>query len=228
MHSITKSNEEIYRKVFQNTCQNIKVKTYIDIGSFDGLESIKLGKLVNAKKIICVDHDSKALNRARKRGCQTILADLNTKIPLPSNTADLITCNQVIEHVARTDNLVKEVKRILKPGGISLWCTPNLSSWHNIFALIFGYQPFSSQISDEIFIGNPWHPEYKNKINEKQAHLRIFTKYSLREILSFHGFQILEEEGIGYYFPISFVSKYFCKIDPRHAAYLFTSAIKPK
>lgn len=228
MHTITKSNEDIYRKSFENVCKTINAETFLDIGSYDGYYSVKLGKLVHAKKIICVDHDRTALKLARKRGCQTIIANINEKIPVRSNSVDLITCNQVIEHVVKTDILIKEVRRILKPNGISLWCTPNLASWHNIVALMFGYQPFSSQVSDISFIGNPWHNDYNKKINEDQAHLRIFTRRSLRDILQLHHLNIKKEQGVGYYFPIPLISKFLCIVDPLHAAYLFTIAIKTK
>jgi hypothetical protein len=114
----------------------------------------------------------------------------------------------------------------LKKGGTSIWCTPNLASWHNIFALVLGFQPFSSQISDEAFLGNPLHPQYKQKIKEAQAHLRLFTHRSLRKLLTYHGLTVTLSKGIGYYpFP-SKLAKPLSVIDYKHAAYILQVAKK--
>lgn len=65
--------------------------------------------------------------------------------------------NPVIEHLFDTDNFVSESFRILKPGGYTIVSTVNLASWHNIFALILGYQPFDfANISIKGTIGNPF------------------------------------------------------------------------
>lgn len=226
MHSITQSNELLFRRAFEQICSTVRAEILVDIGSGDGKYSRKLAKLTHAKTVICVDHDRDALKKAKKNGCQTILADLNEKIKLPPNSADVIIINQVIEHIAKTDNLVKEVHRILKPGGISIWCTPNLASWHNIVALILGYQPFSSQISDEAFLGNPLHPQNGDVIHEAQAHLRLFTPYSLKALLTFHRYNAVKTMGIGFYPFKSVIAKIGAILMPNHAAYVLLVARK--
>jgi ubiquinone/menaquinone biosynthesis C-methylase UbiE len=228
MNFFTQSNEILFRQAVEQTCRKLKGNTLVDIGSGDGTETIRIARLINAKNIICVDHNQQALNKAKKRGCKIIKADLNQKISLPNNTANVIIINQVIEHVAQTDLLAKEVRRLLKNGGSSIWCTPNLASWHNIFALIFGYQPFSSQISDEAFLGNPLHPQYKQKIKEAQAHLRVFTHQSLKELLAYHGLTVTASKGVGYYPLPSALAKIMSKCDPKHAAYILQIATKNK
>jgi 2-polyprenyl-3-methyl-5-hydroxy-6-metoxy-1,4-benzoquinol methylase len=228
MHSLTQSNEILCRQALQNICQQTLAKNLVDIGSGDGTFSLQLAKLTHATRVLCVDHDLESLKKAQKRGCAVLRADLNHKLSIPSNTYDIAIINQVIEHVAKTDNLAKEVYRILKPGAFALWCTPNLASWHNIFALIFGLQPFSSQISDQAFLGNPWHPQYKKSINEEQAHLRLFTHKSLAELLTLHGFTIEQVEGIGFYPNLGLYTKTIASLDRKHSAYILIKAIKNK
>lgn len=51
-------------------------------------------------------------------------------IPLPSKSVDLVLSNQVLEHVLDPDQSVKEVYRILKPGGIFVGSVPHISPVH--------------------------------------------------------------------------------------------------
>jgi ubiquinone/menaquinone biosynthesis C-methylase UbiE len=220
MHTITHKNEALYRTAIAEVCSKYTAPIFADIGGWDGKYSVQIAKIVKAKKIICVDHDKTALTKAAKRGCQTILTDLNQPIDMPSNSVDLIVNNNVIEHIAKTDTLVAETYRILKPNGIAVWCTPNLASWHNIFSLVLGYQPFSSQVSDKIFVGNPLHPDYKKSIHEEQAHLRLFTHRSLSDLLEYHKFKVIKRQGIGYYPFSETLANCLAHLDPIHAAYV--------
>ncbi len=45
-------------------------------------------------------------------------------IPLPDNDFDLIMCNQVLEHVADDRRVMRELLRILKPGGMAILQVP--------------------------------------------------------------------------------------------------------
>ena len=68
--------------------------------------------------------------------------DLNKKFPIKDNSVDVVVSDQVIEHLTDVvDNFVKEIFRILKPEGYAVISTENLSSWNNLFALLFGYGP---------------------------------------------------------------------------------------
>jgi 2-polyprenyl-3-methyl-5-hydroxy-6-metoxy-1,4-benzoquinol methylase len=225
MPTVTKSNENLYRKAIERECGSLTATTLVDIGSADGSHTAKLAKLSKAKKVVCIDHDLNDLQKAKKYGFHTIQADLNEKFQMSVNSADIVVIDQVIEHISKTDVLAAEVYRILKPGGKAIWSTPNLASWHNIFSLIFGYQPFSSQISDRAFIGNPWHPMNNKKINEAQAHLRLFTPYSLASLLKFHHFNIETNYTVGYY-PFKNHANILAKIDPTHGAYIVIVSTK--
>ena len=60
--------------------------------------------------------------------------DLDTKINLPDAYADEILLDNVIEHVDSVVNSMKEIRRLLKPGGIVHIYTPHFtshSSWRD-------------------------------------------------------------------------------------------------
>jgi ubiquinone/menaquinone biosynthesis C-methylase UbiE len=47
------------------------------------------------------------------------------QIPLASNSFDVISALQVIEHFESPENFLSEVARVLRPGGLFLMATPN-------------------------------------------------------------------------------------------------------
>jgi ubiquinone/menaquinone biosynthesis C-methylase UbiE len=50
----------------------------------------------------------------------------NEQLPLPENAVDVVICNQVYEHVARPEQLIRNIHRVLKPGGVCYFAGPNL------------------------------------------------------------------------------------------------------
>ena len=53
----------------------------------------------------------------------------NGRIPFPDNHFDVIVSNQVFEHVARPDEVLGELNRVLKPGGRFLALFPTRDVW---------------------------------------------------------------------------------------------------
>lgn len=48
------------------------------------------------------------------------------QLPIASSSFDLVTANMVVEHLADPDAVVREVMRVLRPGGCFVFHTPNL------------------------------------------------------------------------------------------------------
>ena len=61
---------------------------------------------------------------------------------MSENSVDVILASDVLEHLVEPAVFVKEMYRVLRPGGYLVLDTPNLASWHNVFALVIGVQPF--------------------------------------------------------------------------------------
>ncbi len=61
------------------------------------------------------------------RGIQCQRADLTKELPIPDNYADMILCQEGIEHLPNQLNVLKEFSRILKPKGQLIITTPNIS-----------------------------------------------------------------------------------------------------
>lgn len=106
--------------------------------------------------------------------------------------------------------------------------TNNLASWHNIGALMLGWQPLPAHVSDETLIGNPLDPYHGTTYDRPgQTHLRLFTARALRDLARFHGFFVETVKGTGYYpLPLS-LARVLARADPRHAAFLVLIARRP-
>lgn len=90
-----------------------------------------------------IDFDPAAASNAKRLfGIDVQIGKLED-LRLPENTFDAVTMNHVIEHVFDPVALLKEVCRILKPGGRLVMVTPNaMSKGHSVFGRFWrGLEP---------------------------------------------------------------------------------------
>ncbi len=195
----------------------------LDAGCGDGQKTIEFKRKIGCAKITGIDGVNQRLANAKERGVKIRKADLEHKWPFPNQTFDVVISNQVIEHVHDLDNFISETKRVLKSGGYAVISTENLSSWHNIFALILGFQDFSHHLIKKSHVGNPLSPHYGQKTVSWSAagnsgtgdtacpHVKIMTLRSLISIFEVYGFKARKYLGSGYF--LSF-------LDPFHAHFI--------
>lgn len=70
-------------------------------------------------------------------GTEWFVQDLNRNLQFQSGMFDVVTCIEVIEHVENPRKIVREMFRILKPGGTLVVSTPNNQSWRAVLSYIF-------------------------------------------------------------------------------------------
>ena len=199
----------------------------LDLGCDDGrLVSQRIKRFVGSANIWGVDVDPKALRQARKLGLKTYCQDLNNRrLPFEDNFFDLVEANQVIEHLWDTDTVLSEIYRVLSPGGYLLISTENLSSWHNIFSLLLGFQAPSQDISSKFRIGNPF-SLCQGRPRLWTAHQRIFTLRGLAQLIKQYKFKLEKTAVSGYYpFP-SLPATILARLDSYHAAFICLKARK--
>ena len=199
--------------------------TFLDLGCDDGALTGRFAAAIGTQNIHGVELVEERAEEARRRGIDVQSADLNDRLPYDDNSFDVVCSNQVIEHLARTDNFVSEILRVLRPGGYAVTSTENLASWHNIAALSLGWQPFSlSNVSKVLGLGNPLavHRGSEHPIGDSWQHLRVFAYRGLRELFTEHGYHVEKVLGAGY-FPLPAQAG---RVDPRHAAFLAVKARK--
>lgn len=193
----------------------------LDLGCDDGMWTIDVAKAAGTKKIIGIEIVKKRGRLAEEKGIDVIYSDLGKNLPLSDSSVDLIHANQVIEHLTNTDKFTSEISRVLKTGGFAVISTEILSSWHNIFALSLGFNPFSltNISSNKASIGNPLAFHSGDQFEwpgTSWQHQRIFTIRTIKEL--FWSFELKPVRILtsGYY-PIG---TWFSRFDKRHSAFM--------
>jgi SAM-dependent methyltransferase len=169
-------------------------KVFLDIGCGSGVATRFIGERAGAAKIVGVDISERAVAEARRTGIDARQVNVDAEsLPFEPGSMDAVHCGEVIEHVVDTDRLLDEIKRVLSPDGVCVLSTPNLAAWHNRAALLIGYQPFLSQVSFRYGAGRP----PIAAAGGGGGHLRMFTRWALREFLRMHEVEVIEERGVG-------------------------------
>jgi SAM-dependent methyltransferase len=214
----------------------------LDCGCGDGSYSQSVGHLLGTSQVYGVELNAGQARAAQDNGVRILRADVNQAIPLRSNSIDTLITFNVLEHLVETQCFLRELYRVLRPGGLLLLNTPNLASWHNIAALVLGVQPFSgpnitSMTESDVPIVRRMHrrvyglPEEQAELDtaepERHRHIVVVAYRSLRRAMQQAGFQIDYARGYGYYpFP-PFLAWLLSGIDPSHAHHLVIKARKP-
>ena len=116
----------IHRNAYDEAAKMAHNKTVLDLGCNTGYGTRVLG--VQAKEVIGVDMSPQVIAEARRRfganGIQIRLVD-GICLPFEDQKFDLVVSFQVIEHITDYDIYLSETKRVLAPGGIVMFTTPN-------------------------------------------------------------------------------------------------------
>jgi ubiquinone/menaquinone biosynthesis C-methylase UbiE len=100
------------------------------------------------------------------------------RLPFADESFQAVICSEVIEHVPDTPEVLDEMRRVLKPGGILILGTPDYGRWlWWVLEWIYG----------KVLPGA-----------YAQEHITHFTWQSLADRLKSSGFEILDYEYVGY------------------------------
>ncbi len=110
----------------------------LDLGSGNGQSAIKASRYV--KKVVGLEIDDGLIEIAKKsikieklKNVNFIKADLEKNLDFKNDSFDKILFLDVLEHLASRDQILKEIKRILKPNGVLLVSIPNKdTSWKKL------------------------------------------------------------------------------------------------
>lgn len=108
-----------------------------DLGCGDGrlLHAMcKKGLLNRFRDIIGVDISSKRIDRLTKElpFVKRIISDASNVTKCSSSFFDYIICSQLIEHIQNDGDLITEIKRLLKSGGVA-FISSVIKRWYGIY-----------------------------------------------------------------------------------------------
>ena len=150
-----------------------KTDSVLDLGCGNGQSAIKVAKF--AKKVIGVDIDNNLLKIAQKSASSLNIkninfdkADLKKKLKFKSSYFDKVIFLDVLEHLNKRDQILKEIKRVLKPRGLLFIGVPNSQTAWKKFQRSAGLCSFS---------------DLDHKIE--------FSEFEIRKLLQKHKFKII-------------------------------------
>ena len=152
----------------------------LDVGCGDG-DFIFMVK-DRFKECYGVDVSSVRIERAKKRSKDVsdgdnihfYQCDADEELPFNNSFFCAVSCIAVLEHVFNPPNVLDEIRRVLKPGGIFIVQVPNIAWMPHRIQLLFGKLPKTGGV----YLGTDW------------EHLHNFTKTTLCQLLTEKRFEI--------------------------------------
>jgi len=148
--------------------------TVLDLGC--GCDNLLFAEwLGSAPKVIGIDRRCNDVRRNPRLHLR-IVGDIE-KSPLADRSVDIIVSSYVIEHVEDPLAVLTECRRVLKPDGIAVFCTPCLFGYQTLIGKFSG--KWLSNLAWKIFKGNP-HPPWPD-------YYRANTPWKIRELCAASG-----------------------------------------
>jgi len=110
---------------------------YLDIGSGRGTLITRVKSKLKVESAACDYTDT----LMQVPGQKVDIANLNhERLPYEDATFDVVTATEVIEHLEDFRQVVREIHRVLKPGGVCILSTPNILNLNSrLRFLTFGF-----------------------------------------------------------------------------------------
>lgn len=103
----------------------------------------------------------------RPSNAQFVKADLNDFWNVPDNSVDFVFSLEVIEHIENPRHFMREIKRIMKPGGYGFVSTPNnLNFFSKLNFFIKGEHRFFKDFSYPAHISVVTEVDFRRILNE--------------------------------------------------------------
>lgn len=116
------------------------IRDVLDLGCGDGNSLDIFRKIRPDIKWVGLDIEKSPESSSRSRTDGYFVTFDGVHIPFPDDYFDLIYCNQVLEHVRYPAELLKEVRRVLKPLRYFIGSTSHLEPYHSYS--LWNYTPF--------------------------------------------------------------------------------------
>jgi len=193
----------------KNQKQNYKI---LDIGCGEGDDLINIADEIKKKncssELYGIEYYEKYRNVCLKKGILT--NDVNIErdpFPYKDNFFDIITINQVTEHIKEIFYVYSEISRILKKGGLLIVGVPNLAAYHDRFSLLLGQEPTSNKV-----LG---------------PHVRGITYPGFKKFIeSENFFKLVQVKGSGFYPFSERMSLFLSKLFPTLSTAIFFKIIR--
>jgi SAM-dependent methyltransferase len=136
----------------------------------------------NDNTVFGIDGLDSAVAEARGRGLAVSRGDLESRLDIDDQSVDWILCLDVLEHLARPLNLMREMRRVLADSGRAILNVPNHFDLSGRLKLLWGH---GLDVHGFFPANNDW----------DNPHLRFFTHRGIRQLVEISGFDVLEDRS---------------------------------
>jgi 2-polyprenyl-3-methyl-5-hydroxy-6-metoxy-1,4-benzoquinol methylase len=156
-----------------------KGRKVLDVGCLGG----RLSRLILEanNEVWGVELNEAAAREAERRGVRVKVANVEEGLPFEAATFDAVHAGEIIEHLYDTKFFLEEANRVLRPGGVLVFTTPNLNSLDNrLRVLAGGYLGLAGAYPEDHFGG----------------HIRVFNLGKIHELCRQTGFRVEGVRGV--------------------------------
>ena len=132
-------------------------KRILDLGCRSG--ALTMAYLAG-NEVVGLDVDRRALAEASRRGIATCWGDVESELPFDAGEFDVVVAGELLEHVRDPASLLRDVRRVLRPGGRLVGSVPNGFRLKNRLRFLLGREP-----------------------EDNPAHLHLFSPRAVRALL---------------------------------------------
>jgi 2-polyprenyl-3-methyl-5-hydroxy-6-metoxy-1,4-benzoquinol methylase len=111
-------------------------KRILDVGCATGYIARLLQEV--GHEVTGIELNPQMAAEARSQGIAVLEHDLEEPLDLEDSSVDVVHACEIIEHLFDTEGFLKELHRVLVPGGVLILSTPNLNSLGNRFRVLKG------------------------------------------------------------------------------------------
>jgi 2-polyprenyl-3-methyl-5-hydroxy-6-metoxy-1,4-benzoquinol methylase len=104
----------------------------LDYGAGRGQLTRQLLELHRFQRVVAADISPAPVDL---EGVEWITQDLNSFLACDGSAFDVVIAAEVIEHLENPRGMIRELYRLLRPGGAAIITTPNNESWRSLLAL---------------------------------------------------------------------------------------------
>ncbi|MFO7571611.1 MAG: class I SAM-dependent methyltransferase [Gaiellaceae bacterium] len=113
-------------------------KRVLDLGCRSGALT---RHFLEGNSVVGLDVDRAALAKAEALGIETVVANVEEPLPLADESFDAVVAGELLEHLRFPDELVAEIRRVLRPGGVLVGSVPNAFNVQNRIRFLRGLPP---------------------------------------------------------------------------------------
>jgi ubiquinone/menaquinone biosynthesis C-methylase UbiE len=165
---------EAPQRVLRTLIRRNQLLNVLDIGGGSG---ILVEPFLKRARCCLLEMSRSLALQAQEKGIPSVVGDIECGLPLRDRSMDVIVCSHTLEHIVRTDQLLSEMNRVLKPGGNLILTLPNVNQPVSWLMMIFCDLP----------------PKHSSRY--KGVHVRDFTLRTIKRAVEINGFHVKRVQG---------------------------------